>query len=42
MAADGPQAMIRGAIIYGGLTYILSKGSSNRQPFEYKDQPLEL
>jgi len=39
---DGPQAMIRGAIIYGGLTYILSKGSSNRQPFEYKDQPVEL
>ena len=35
--------MLRGAIIYGGLVYMLSGGMrSKKEPFEYKEQPIEF
>lgn len=41
--AEGPQAMVRGAVIYGGLVYMLSGGlRSKKEPFEYQEQPLEF
>jgi hypothetical protein len=39
----GPQAMLQGAAIYGGLTYLLSGGMSNKnQQFGYKEEAIEF
>lgn len=43
--SDGPQAMLRGALLYGGLMYLLSGNLLNRQrrqPFEYKEEVMEF
>lgn len=42
---EGPQAMLRGAVLYGGLMYLLSGnvlGGSRRRPFEYEEQTVEF
>jgi hypothetical protein len=39
----GPQAMLQGAAIYGGLTYLLSGGMGNKnQQFGYKEEAIEF
>lgn len=43
--SDGPQAMLRGAVLYGGLMYLLSGnlfGGQRRQQFEYKEEAMEF
>jgi hypothetical protein len=43
--SEGPQAMLRGAVLYGGLMYLLSGnllGGQRRQPFEYKEEVMEF
>ena len=42
--AGGPQAMLRGAVLYGGLMYFLSGGlgGPKRTPFEYEEQEIEF
>jgi hypothetical protein len=45
---EGPQAMIRGAVMYGGLMYFLSGGAGTgfgfgkKQPFQYEEQEIEF
>ena len=35
--------MIRGAIMYGGLMYLLSGGlGSKKEPFQYQEKPVEF
>ena len=37
--------MLRGALLYGGLVYLLSGnllGGGTRQPFEYEEQAVEF
>ena len=33
--------MLQGAVLYGGLVYVLSGPGSSKRPEEYQDQPLE-
>lgn len=41
--AEGPRAMLQGAVLYGGLVYLLYGGAmSKNQPFQYKEQPVEF
>lgn len=40
---EGPQAMLKGAVIYGGIVYLLYGGAmGKKQPFQYKEQPIEF
>ena len=38
LSIDGPQAMMRGALLYGGLIYFVS-GGKNVQIQEYAEEP---
>lgn len=39
----GPVAMLRGAAMYGGFTYVLSGGLTRpRQQFQFKEEALEF
>lgn len=39
----GPVAMVRGAALYGGFTYVISGGLNRpRQEFQYKEEALEF
>jgi len=41
--AEGPQAMLRGAVIYGGLMYLLSGNLSLRKdPSAYQEERLDF
>lgn len=44
VCVDGPQAMLRGAVLYGGLMYVLSGGlgGPKRTPFAYEEQAVEF
>lgn len=38
---DGPQAMVRGALLYGGMIYLVSGGIGKRRPLQdYTESPL--
>ena len=43
---DGPQAMLRGALVYGGLMYLLSGnlrlGGPRQRPFQYEEKAIEF
>lgn len=38
----GPAAMLRGAAVYGGFTYVLSGGLFKQNKFEYKEEAVEF
>jgi hypothetical protein len=41
MSVEGPQAMLRGAVMYGGLIYLVSGGlGKNKQLQEYTERPV--
>ena len=40
--SEGPQGMLRGAIMYGGLVYILSGGTGGKRLGEYRDERLDF
>jgi hypothetical protein len=39
--ADGPMSMLRGALLYGGLTYVLS-GVSTKRPLYFEDKAIDF
>lgn len=40
---EGPQAMLKGALLYGGMIYLLSGGMGGNQPLQqYTEQPVEF
>ena len=42
---EGPQAMLRGAVLYGGLMYLVSGnliGGNRRKPFQYEEEVVEF
>ena len=43
ISTEGPQAMIRGAIMYGGLMYLLSGNlTEKKQPFQYMEETIDF
>jgi hypothetical protein len=41
-AADGPTAMVRDAVLYGGMMYVLTLWTKKSEPFRYEEAPLEF
>jgi hypothetical protein len=40
---EGPTAMIRGAVVYGGFMYLLSGGLfAKKEPFQYEERPIDF
>jgi hypothetical protein len=41
MWIEGPQAMLRGALLYGGMIYVISGGIGKNKPLQqYTEQPV--
>jgi len=34
--------MVQGAFVYGALVYVLYGGFGKKQPFQYREQPVEF
>jgi hypothetical protein len=42
---EGPQGMLKGAVLYGGMMYLLSGSGGiggKKEPFQYKEQPIDF
>ena len=40
---EGPKAMVRGAVVYGGIMYLLSGNlMEKKEPFQYQEEPVDF
>jgi hypothetical protein len=40
--AEGPQAMLRGAVLYGGMIYMFSGGMGTKRPLHFEEKAVDF